>query len=341
MKKIVYAGLHRENFQLLYGHFHVSAIAHIDYFNKRTINPVNCIFKTIYWLRRNNRCRPVELLLLKIWVTAKHLSSSVFFDYKDYLETASRNRTDVLDFNCPDDVAGYIKDNKVDLLIVNTWEMLPSKIIFSPKLGTINVHPSKLPKYRGALPTLWALKNKDTESAITYMLLDDAVDGGNIICQHEFTLNSQDNWRTIEEKSTAVIMATFINAVTGYIEGRLVPYPQNLSDGSFTEKYERYRKIDWETESAAEIFNKVNIYPFVEPDVYCFTYYRGKELPIKKAVLCKEAPSGRGRFSIAGLYLFASTSEGAVKIKLFRDIGFLPSVRMLCQRTAVTGAFFC
>ncbi len=336
MKKIVYAGLHRENLHLLYGHFHVSAIAHIEYFDKHTFNPVNFIFKAIYWMRRHNRCRPVELLMLKIWTAAKPLSSSVFHDYRDYLEAISRNRTDVLDFNHPDSVAGYIKDNGVGLLIVNTWEMLPKQIISAPELGTINVHPSKLPKYRGALPTLWALKYKDTESAITYMLLDDAVDGGNIICQHEFALNAEDNWRTIEGKATEVITATFLNAVIGYIEGRLVPYPQDLSNGSFTDKYERYRKIDWNAESAAEIFNKVNLYPFVEPDVYCFTYYRGRKLFIKKVALCKEVRSGRGKFSIAGLYLFAHVSGGAIKMKLFRDIGFLPSIRMLFQKAELT-----
>lgn len=333
MNKVVYVGLHKENLFLLYGNFNVSAVAHIDAFDKNTFNPVNYIFKSVYFFRKYNRCRLLELFLLEIWMLTKRLSTSTFYSYGDYLEAISRNKTNIIDFCFPDKVETFIRNNEIDLLIVNTWEMLPRKIINAPKLGTVNVHPSKLPKYRGALPTLWALKNRDAESAITYILLDDSVDGGNIISQHTFGMTIEDNWFTIEEKATKVIKNTFVNMLTNYIEKCLMPYPQNKTELSFTDKYEHYRKICWDKEKAMDIFNKVNLYPFVEPDYFCFTYYRGKKVFIKKATIENLEWKSKNKFFINGFYLCVNAKGGVIKMKLFRDIDIIPSIYMFFQRS--------
>lgn len=329
--KIIYAGLHKETLPLLCDNFDVVGVAQIDFFSKKTLNPFNYVFKLIYLLRRRDKFRSLELFLLKIWLLVKWFSSSVFYDYRDYIETISCDGAKIIDFDHSDEANTYIKTEKVDLLVVNTWEMLPANIIFSPRLGTINVHPSKLPQYRGALPTLWSLKNRDTESAITYMVLDNSMDGGKIIRQHNFSLDSSDDWHSIELKATKVITETIVRVLLDYYTGEVTPHSQDLLITSFTSKYEDYRRIDWQKEAGRDIYNKINLYPFVEADVFCYTFHRNRKIFIKGATIKSKVATdiNKNRFFIAGLCLCVDMGNVMIEIRLFRDLDFFSSVSLI------------
>ena len=70
-----------------------------------------------------------------------------------------------------------------DVIVVAAFgQLLPQAVLDIPPCGTINLHPSLLPKYRGAAPIQWALINGETETGVTLMLLDAGEDTGDIIC---------------------------------------------------------------------------------------------------------------------------------------------------------------
>ena len=117
-----------------------------------------------------------------------------------------------------------------------------------------------------------------------------------------------------------------------------MPDAQDLSIGSFTDKYEKYKRIDWEMEKGRDVYNKVNLYPFVDPDIFCYTYHKNRRVFIKSASFCQGFVDGKdkSKFCIKGRYLCVNMSDGIIKLKLFRDLGFVISIYAILR-----GSNFC
>jgi methionyl-tRNA formyltransferase len=78
-----------------------------------------------------------------------------------------------------------LKQFKADVYIVVAFRILPKDVFSIPKLGTINLHASMLPKYRGAAPINWAIINGEKETGVTTILIDEKVDTGNMLLQRK------------------------------------------------------------------------------------------------------------------------------------------------------------
>ncbi len=87
-----------------------------------------------------------------------------------------------------------------DLIVVAAFgQLLPQLVLDIPPCGVINLHPSLLPKYRGAAPIQWALINGEKETGISLMLLDAGEDTGDIICRQRIPINSDDTAETLHD----------------------------------------------------------------------------------------------------------------------------------------------
>ena len=93
-----------------------------------------------------------------------------------------------------------IKELNPDLIIVIAYRILPEKIFSIPTFGTMNLHASLLPKYRGAAPIQRAILNNEIETGISTFLIDSNVDTGNIIKQKKIEINESDNYGDIYSK---------------------------------------------------------------------------------------------------------------------------------------------
>jgi methionyl-tRNA formyltransferase len=337
-RKIVYCGLDTETFLLLNkeDEFSLLAVNSIDNYLKFTLNPFNLLFRAIYWLRLKNKLRYLEKFLLWQWKIFKNLSTSVYKRYRDYLELISEENITVLDFDNENLVEKFIKESEMDLLVVNCWGLLPQSIINAPKYGTINIHPSKLPQYRGALPTLWSLKNHDKESAVSYITLNDKADGGSVIAQHPFQISEKDNWLILEVKIKKIISDTLIPDIKGYMEGKIIPQSQDESSLSITGKYDEYKLIDWNKESGWDIYNKINLYPYSDPRVYCYFFLDGRRIEIRKAEFIRDQkiqPGLKiGQFKVKNLQVFIQAKDGIIKSRLFKDIDAASSIKLFFAR---------
>lgn len=118
--------------------------------------------------------------------------------YIDFKKVAEETDTTGVYFekNNQDDFAERVRQLKPDLIVVAGWHyILPAKILSIPPLGTIGLHASLLPKYRGGSPLVWQLLNGEKEGGITLFYLEDGVgvDAGHVIGQKSFKIDEEDN----------------------------------------------------------------------------------------------------------------------------------------------------
>ena len=100
-----------------------------------------------------------------------------------------------------DDFHAELRQIEPDIIVLTAYgKILPGRIINLPPLGTINVHGSLLPKYRGAAPIQWALINGEEETGITIMQMDEGVDTGDILLQEKLPIAPDDTAGTLSVK---------------------------------------------------------------------------------------------------------------------------------------------
>ena len=320
--KIAYIGLDPFTLLILLKElrFEVAGVSLLSDFFSVTFNPVNLLFEFIYYLRVKNRFRYLELLALYSFKFLKFFTSSFFKKYRHYLIEISKRRITIFDDLTNSEASEFLRQNEIDVVIVNCWGIISKETIKIPRLGMVNIHPSKLPQYKGALPTLWSLKNGDKQSAVTYMLLDDSIDGGKILKQTPFEISQVDDAISLEEKIKGILKEDLNSTITDYACGKIIPVQQSNKNASKTDRYSDYMKIDWEKESGRDICNKINLYPYIDPNVYCYT------LSFEKKIFVKDAEF------IAGAVIFENAKPGQYKNLLWNILFQTRNDIIKCRR---------
>lgn len=119
-----------------------------------------------------------------------------------------------------------LKSYKADLQVVVAFRMLPEMVWDMPPMGTINVHASLLPQYRGAAPINWAIINGETETGVTTFKLKHEIDTGNILMQDRVAILPEDNIGTLYEKLMKAGGELLVKTVKGFADGSLKELPQ-------------------------------------------------------------------------------------------------------------------
>ena len=120
-----------------------------------------------------------------------------------------------------------LKAWQADLQIVVAFRMLPEIVWNMPQHGTINLHASLLPQYRGAAPINWAIINGEKQTGITTFLLQHEIDTGNILQQQAIEITPTDNAGTLHDKLMNLGAALVLKTVTQIERGEITPIPQN------------------------------------------------------------------------------------------------------------------
>jgi methionyl-tRNA formyltransferase len=332
---VVYVGLDINTLFLLLHNpkFNVLAVNfNSDFIKSPTRNPFNMVFKIVYWLRWKNHPRYLELTLLYLWKFVHNFTTSIYKKYSEYLTVISKQQKYLLDLSNVSNTIHWLKHNSIDVIVTNNWWILPKEIIDTPKFKSVNIHPSKLPQYRGSLPTLWSLKNHDTISAVSYILLQEKMDYGNIISQYDFQITNQDTAITIENTIDSIIEKTLVQDILDYLKGKKVLTVQNHSKASKTAKYYEYMKIDWRNEEASEIYNKIYLYPYLWPLDKCFTFFKKKKIYIPRANIGESINLAPGEFVTRGNTLMVGTKKGSIVISLLNNLYITNVILLLLNR---------
>ena len=153
-----------------------------------------------------------------------------------------------------------LKTLNADIQVVVAFRMLPEAVWNMPRLGTINLHGSLLPQYRGAAPINWAIINGENETGVTTFLLQHEIDTGQIIFNHKIAISETDTAGSIHDK----LMEVGANLVLKTIQAiEKNEYPQidqeQLMVGDLKIAPKIFKddcKIDWNN-SCEIIYNKV------------------------------------------------------------------------------------
>jgi methionyl-tRNA formyltransferase len=117
-----------------------------------------------------------------------------------------------------------------DLFVVTAYgRILPGPLLNLPRLGTINVHGSLLPKYRGAAPIQWAILRGEQETGITIMQMDEGMDTGDILLPRALAITPEDTAATLAARMAALGGQTLIEALDLLKAGKLPRQPQDHS----------------------------------------------------------------------------------------------------------------
>lgn len=338
--KIAYVGLDIKSLFLisLDKRFTICCVNLMDGFlREETVNPINHIFKIIYRLRILKSYRIVELCLLIIWKLLKNFSNSIFYLYRDYLILISERRLQIINFTDTDTCSIFLKQN-CDLCVVNNWWILPKDIIESPVFGCVNVHPSKLPQYAGSLPTLWSLKNNDANSAVSIIKLNANMDLGGIITQYEFKIYEKDDALSLEKKIEHITAEHLVGDIYKYLTNNIKVVEQDKSNRSLTGKYYPYMEIRWEEETARDICNKINLYPYLWPLDACYFVLGNRQIRIKHARILQKVINTQakpGMYWFQGFNLLVKCQDGLLVIPLFQGIGVWNSLMLLFKARKV------
>ena len=209
----------------------------------------------------------------------------------------------------------YLKELQPDVAVVVAYGQILSKdVIEVPRLGTVNLHASLLPKYRGAAPVQWALMRGETVTGVTTFLIDEGLDTGPILLQREVPISPEDTAGTLEKKLAEVGAELMIETLKGLRDGTIRPKPQDDSQATYAPKITKeLARIDW-AKSAPEIHNLVRA---MEPVPGAFTFYKSRRLKVHRTRVVPEPPSGGEPGEVLGVGdegLWVATGDGILEL---------------------------
>ncbi|MBX7263533.1 MAG: methionyl-tRNA formyltransferase [Chitinophagaceae bacterium] len=178
-----------------------------------------------------------------------------------------------------------LKSLKADVQIVVAFRMLPEMVWNMPTMGTINVHGSLLPQYRGAAPINWAVINGEKFTGVTTFKLKHAIDTGNILLQESLAIDENETAGEVHDKMKELGAELLLKTIQQLAEGKLIEKEQNKLNNTLTLKhapklYSENGKIDF-SKTVEEVHNLVRgLSPF--PGAY--TFLNNKLLKIYRTI---------------------------------------------------------
>ena len=158
-------------------------------------------------------------------------------------------------------------------VIIAYGQIIPRRLLEIPRLGWINLHGSRLPKYRGAAPIAWAIINGETMTGLTTMHLDPGLDTGPILMQREIEIGSDETAPELAKRMAEAGAPLVAESLIKLERGEIAPIPQDPTKATYAPMLTKERgRIDW-SQTAAEIYNRIR---GLAPWPGAFTTFRGR-----------------------------------------------------------------
>jgi methionyl-tRNA formyltransferase len=157
-----------------------------------------------------------------------------------------------------EDFQEELRGLNADIQIVIAFRMLPVSVWDMPKHGTVNLHASLLPNYRGAAPINWAIINGETRTGLTTFQLKHEIDTGNILLQQELEIGDTENAGSLHNRMMKEGAHLVLETVDGIRTNSIEPKAQVRSDGdkSAPKIFKSTCEVDWE-QNGKDIFNLI------------------------------------------------------------------------------------
>ena len=183
---------------------------------------------------------------------------------------------------------------KPDVIVVAAFgQILPKPVLALPRLGCINIHPSLLPRFRGASPVAAAILAGDDFSGVSVMVMDEGLDTGPVLARAQIPILARDTTGSLTAKLSWLGAGLLGEVLVGWSRGEITPRPQDEAEAIYCNPIAKEAgEIDWRL-PAIDIWRRVRAF---NPWPGCYTQWRGKALKIIEAApLGGEATAGVGR----------------------------------------------
>jgi len=244
----------------------------------------------------------------------------------------------------PDDLSNYsfikqIKNVNPSLIVVVAFKKLPSVLYEIPKHGTINLHASLLPDYRGAAPINWCLMNNETFTGVSIIRINEKIDCGNILMQEKVLIDKDENFQTLKNKLSAIGSKILYKTIDLIIKNQIEEKQQVISknDKQAPKLTSKNTRINWES-SIDSIIGKIR---GLTPKPGAWTIlFNGKDQIRLKILKAKAASYSKTNSNnillIQDKKIFISTRNGQIEC----DIIQLENKKAMTAKDMVNGYKF-
>jgi len=155
-------------------------------------------------------------------------------------------------------------------LVIAYGKIIPQGILDIMPNKVLNIHPSRLPQYRGPSPIQASLSNGDKQTAVSLMQIDNLMDHGPIIAQEEIDISPTDTYIELEQKIINTSARILSESLTKFIEGKIISQPQDDNKASLVSMVQKQDgQINWKIQTAQDIINLYRAY-IIWPQVYTY-----------------------------------------------------------------------
>ncbi|MBN2382996.1 methionyl-tRNA formyltransferase [bacterium] len=184
------------------------------------------------------------------------------------------------------EVKEWLTGLKPDLLVVIAYgKILPKSILAIPTRGSINVHASLLPKYRGAAPINWAIIGGEQETGATTMFMDEGMDTGAVLLQARTEIGPNENAGSLHDRLSVMGANLLIETLDQLAVGTLTPRVQDHTRATYAPLLDKNTgALDW-LRSSGEIHNLVR---GLSPWPGAFTFYHGRRMKVYETRLADQ-----------------------------------------------------
>ena len=215
-----------------------------------------------------------------------------------------------------------LKELKPDIFVIIAFRILPREIFSIPASGSINLHGSLLPKYRGAAPVPRAIINGETETGLTTFFLDDNVDTGNIILQKKIEIGPDETHGELYDRMATEGTVLVLQTIELIINGTYNLIPQENSLATKAPKiFKKDCEIKWGNKSQ-ELHNLIR---GLSPHPGAYTHLNNKIIKIIRTKLTDmKTDSKPGIIMISNGSLFAAAGDNMIEITELQPEGKKP-----------------
>jgi methionyl-tRNA formyltransferase len=189
-------------------------------------------------------------------------------------------------------------------VLVAYGEYVPPSLLDLPRRGSINLHPSLLPRWRGSTPIQSAILAGDRETGVSIILMDRGLDTGPLLAQRRVPIEPEETAPQLSARLAETGAALLAETLPLWLRGEIQPQPQDEAGATLTHEMRKEDGlISWHR-PAAEIARQVRA---LQPWPGAYTYWQGRLLKVLRA---REAPSPGGEPLPPGTLAVAPTPEG-------------------------------
>ena len=206
-----------------------------------------------------------------------------------------------------------------DLIIVAAYGMiLPPEVLDLPKFGSINVHASLLPRWRGAAPIQAAIHAGDSDTGVTIMKMDPGLDTGPILSQRRIAIHSSDTGGKLSERLADQGAVLLLETIPGYISGELHPRKQDDNKATFAPMLKKSDgRLDFKR-PAIELERQIRAF---DPWPSSFIEWGNKRVRIHKADALSDSPLEPGVVGIIENKPAIGANPGTLLLQIVQPAG--------------------